>query len=171
MARASRWQLALLMGLCSGAGTAAGVALAGDPGWSVMLPVAAAAVGGGLIGATVLHPKVRRQTEAVGVLPTPVRRAAGRASLGGAVPRDADTRAAALALAQHALAERRRGRVVGVVGSLVMVAFLVNAAIQASPWWWIGVALAAGGLGYGWLVLPRRLRRRIELLREEPSAP
>ena len=171
MARASRWQWALVMGLCCGGGAGVGTALAADPGWSGLLPVGAAAVGGGLVGATVVHGKVRRQTEAVGVLPTPVRRAAGRASLWGAVPRDARTRAAALALAQHTLAEQRRGRVVGVAGSLVFVAFLVNAAIQASPEWWIGVVLAIGGLGYGWLVLPGRLCRRIELLREEPPAP
>ena len=166
LARASRWQLGVIMGLSCGliAGLLVGVVF-GD-GWSGALPAGiGTAVGGLILGTTIVHGQLQRQAEAVGVLSGPVRRSAGRASLWGPVPEDPATRAAAYALTQHALAEQRRGRVFGVVNTLVVVAVLVVLAIQASPWWWIAVALGVGLPVFGGFVLPRRLRRRAELLR------
>lgn len=165
MSCAPRWQVALVMGLSCGLGAGLLLAVVGE-GWSGALPGAVgAALGGGLVGATLLRGQVRRRAEAVAGLPAPDRRVAGRASLRGAVPEDPETRAAAYALTQQALAEHRRRRVLGIVGSLVMLAMLVNLAVQASPWWWLGVAGAVALLVHGWLVLPGRLRRRAELLR------
>ncbi|MGY1720184.1 hypothetical protein ACI8AG_14175 [Blastococcus sp. SYSU DS0552] len=169
LTRASRTQLGLIMGLFCGAGAAFGVAVLGGQGWSAAVPGAVgAAIGGGLVGATLMHGQLRRQAEAVGVLGGRARRAAGRASLRGPVPEDPETRAAAYALVEHALAERRRNRVPSVVGAVVLLAMTVYLAVQASPWWWVGVAVLAGLLAYGWFVLPRRLRRRAELL--DPDA-
>ena len=42
---------------------------------------------------------------------------------------------------------------------------LVNLAVQASPWWWVGVAVSVGLLAHGWFLAPARLRRRAEVLR------
>ncbi|WP_158544834.1 hypothetical protein [Blastococcus sp. TF02-09] len=53
----------------------------------------------------------------------------------------------------------------GLLGSLVFLGLLVRLALESSPWWWVGVAVVLAGLAYGRLVLPRRLRRRAELLR------
>lgn len=166
LARATRWQLGVSFGLLCGLGTGVLVASLGRDGWAGFLPAAlGAGIAGGLFGATVLRGQVRRQVDAVGVLPAPARRAAGRASLGGAVPDDPDARAAAYALARHALGEQRRHRVLGVLGSLVIVGLLVRLALGSSPWWWVGVAVVCAGTAYGQLVLPRRLRRRADLLR------
>jgi len=171
MARAPRWQLALVMGLTCGTGAGLLLAVVGE-GWSGALPGAAgAALGGGLMGATLLRGQVRRRAQAVAGLPVPDRRAAGRASLRGPVPEDPGTRAAAYALAQQGLAEHRRRRVLGIVGSLVVLAMLVNLAVQTSPWWWLGVAGTVGLLVHGWLVLPGRLRRRADLLRPSAGDP
>ena len=154
------------MGLACGIGAAAGVALTGDPGRGGALAVGlGTGVGGALVGAFLVYGSVRRQADAVGVLSTPVRRAAGRASLWGPVPEDPETRAAAYALTQHALEERRRRPVIGVVSALILLAMTVNLAVQASPRWWIAVAIMIGLLVYAWFVLPRRLRRRADLLR------
>lgn len=164
MARASRWQIGLLFGLVCGLG--AGLTLLGA-GWTDALTAAlATGLGGAVLGATLVHGQIRRQTESVGVLPPRVRRSAGRASLWGPVPEDPETRASALALARHSLAERERSRVLGVVSALVIAAMLVNLALRASPWWWVAVAAHVGLFAYAFLVLPRRLRRRIELLQE-----
>ncbi|WP_324274874.1 hypothetical protein [Blastococcus brunescens] len=166
LTRAPRWQLGLVMGLCCGLGTGFGIAVIAGDGWADAVPgLVGAGVGGFIVGATLLHGQIRRRTEAVAGLPAADRRAAERAFLRGPVPEDPETRAAAYALTQNALAEQRRRRVVGVVGSLVIVAMLVNLAVQASPWWWVGVAATLGLLVYGWFVLPRRLRRRADLLR------
>ncbi len=164
--RATRWQLGVSFGLLCGLGTGVLVASLGRDGWAGFLPAAlGAGIAGGLFGATVLRAQVRRQVEAVGVLPAAARRAAGRASLGGAVPDDPDARAAAYALTQQALEEQGRHRLVGVLGSLVVLGLLVRLALWGSPWWWVGVAVVGPGVVYGRLLLPRRLRRRAELLR------
>jgi hypothetical protein len=165
LARASRWQLGLVMGLSCGLGTGLGIAVIAGNGWADAVPgMIGAGVGGFLVGATLLHGQVRRRTEAVAGLPAADQRAAGRAFLRGPVPQDPETRAAAYALTQNALAEHGRRRVVGVLGSLVVLAMLVNLAVRASPWWWLGVAATVGLLVHGWFFLPRRLRRRADLL-------
>ena len=172
IARASRGQLALVMGLCCGIGAGLGVAVVGGEGWAGALPAAiGTGLGGGLVGGTLLHRQAGRRTEALGQLPVPARRAAERASLRGPVPEHPETRAAASALARTALAEHRRRRVLGVVSALFILAMLVNLAVQASPWWWIGVAATGGLLVHGWFVFPRQLRRRVELLQPSSSGP
>ncbi|NEK85864.1 hypothetical protein GCU60_08825 [Blastococcus saxobsidens] len=172
LAGASRAQLALVMGLFCGIGGALGVVVIAGEGWAGALPAAiGAGLGGGLIGATLLHGQLRRRAEALGPLPAATRRAAERASLRGPVPEDPGTRAAAHALARTALAEHRRRRVVGIVSALFVLAMLVFLAVQASPWWWAGVAAAIGLLVHGWVVLPRRLERRAELLQPSSGGP
>ncbi|WP_170182277.1 hypothetical protein [Blastococcus colisei] len=52
------------------------------------------------------------------------------------------------------------------MSALFVLGVLVNLAVQASPWWWLGVAVDAGLLAHGWFVHPRRLRRRADLLRQ-----
>jgi hypothetical protein len=166
LARASRWQVGVFVGLLAGLGAAVLVGLVAGGGWRGALTGAVGAgFGGAILGATLLHGQVQRQVEAVGVLSTPVRRAAGRASLWGPAPEDPETREAAAKLAEHALAERQRHRALGVVSSPVVTGMLVNLAVRASPWWWIAVAANVALLVHGWFLLPRRLRRRIELLR------
>lgn len=165
MARASRGQHALVMGLAMGAGAAIGVAARGLGLAAVLATAIVSAAGGAVIGGTLLHGKIRRETAAVGVLRGPVRRSAGRAALWGRVPENPETRAAAHSLAEHVLSEHRRTRVVGVVSGLFATLLLVVAAVLASPWWWIGAAVVAGLVAYGQFVLPARLRRRVELLR------
>jgi hypothetical protein len=165
MARASRGQLGLVMGLLAGTGGAVGAGLGAGEGWSGALSAGiGTGVGCAILGATLVHGLIRRRTEAVGELPAPVRRAAGRASLRGPVPEDPVTRTAALALAENAQAEQGRRAAFALVGSLIVVAMLVNLAVQRSPWWWVGVLLAVAGIAFGHLVLPRQLRRRIDLL-------
>lgn len=165
LARASRWQLGLLMGLSCGSGTAVVLGVLGGEGWTQALAGAiGAAVGGAGIGATLLHGQARRRADAVAGLPAPARRTASRAAFRGPVPEDPEARGAAYALTQQALAEHRRRRVVGVLGAVVILAMLVNLAVQGSAWWWLVVAGTLGLLVHGWFVLPGRLRSRAELL-------
>jgi hypothetical protein len=166
MARASRWQLGVAFGLLCGLLTGLLWATLGGAGWTGFLSGAiGTGIAGGPVGATLLRAQVRGRTEAIGVHPPAVRRAAGRAALGGAVPDDPDTRAAAYAMTQQGLEDQQRHRLLGLLGSLVFLGLIVRLALTSSPWWWVGVAVVLAGLAYGQLVLPRRLRRRAELLR------
>lgn len=162
----------MIMGLCCGIGGAVGLAVIAGEGWAGALPGAiGAGLGGALIGGTLLHAQLRRRAEALGPLPAADRRAAERASVRGPVPEDPGTRAAARALARTALAEQRRRRVLGLVSALFILASQVFLAVQASPWWWVGVAATTGLVVYGSFLLPRRLERRVELLGPPSGGP
>jgi hypothetical protein len=168
LARASRGQLALFVGLLSALSAGVVVGLIFQRGWSGAGMVAVSAgIGGAILGSSMVYGLIRREVEAVGVLSGSRRRAVARASLWGAVPEDPETRAVAAKLAEHALAERQRRRGLGVVSSLVVLAMVVNLAVRASPWWWIGVAGVVALTVHGLFFLPRRLRRRMELLRAD----
>ena len=129
---------------------------------------------GGLVFGVLMGPLLRaqfdRQRQAVGVLDERVRRPAGRASLWGPAPEDPEVRAAALRVAEHGLAEQERRSVWTRVLLVLFLALEVWQAIVSSPWFWIPAAFFAALLASS-LLLPRRLRRRIALLRaDEPQA-
>ena len=165
--QASWWQLALATGLPPALAMVLVMRLQDTATWGEALL-------GGLLGALIVGPvlgtlvgrQIAREREAHGDRPESVRGAAGRAALWGPVPEDPVERQVALRLAKRALVERQRPRIVRFVGPVIVVAMLMNLAIEASPWWWVGVALVLGLLVFGRVVLPRRLRHRIEVLSE-----
>jgi hypothetical protein len=165
--QASWWQLALAMGLPPAVVMILVMRLDGAATWGEALI-------GGLLGGLVAGPvlgtlvgrQAARQREAGGDLPEAERGTTGWVALWGPVPEDPVERQEALRLARHALAERRRPRIVWWVAPVIILAFLLNLAIEMSPWWWSAVAVALGLLAFGRFVLPRRLQRRIEVLNE-----
>jgi len=134
-----------------------------------------AAIVGGLLGGVIFGAimgpwAVRQRRQAVaasGDLPFQALRIASRAVMRGPVPLDPEIRQATVRLTRLQLKQYSRGRLwLGAffVGALnVLYGFL---ALTESPWWWIpfGIFLGFGVLN---VVLPRHLRRRMEMLSQE----
>jgi hypothetical protein len=101
------------------------------------------------------------------VLPACDLRIAGRAVNHGRAPLDSNVRRAAALLATYQLNQSSRIRWPELVlfGFLTLVSAII--ALTDSPWWWIAAA------GYATLdapcrMYPRHLRRRVEILGQEP---
>ena len=110
----------------------------------------------------------RKRVAAIGSMPAHDLRVAGRAAMRGPVPADPRVRQAAEWLATTQLKASSRYRWIG----LIIVAFYTVAsvafALTWSLWWW-PVAVAAFSLCAWFIVLPRQLRRRIEMLKPDRS--
>jgi hypothetical protein len=122
----------------------------------------------GLMTGLMLHAQFRRLREAVRDEEV-AGRVAGRPTLYGPIPEDPGERAATARLIDHQLVQIGRRRVLTIVLQVGVIAVGGYLAVTRSPWWWAAVALGVFLL-VGSLVLPGRLERRAELLREMPPA-
>jgi hypothetical protein len=123
-----------------------------------------AVVYGGIMG-FVMHRRYGRYREAIGGVPQRDVRRAAREARQGKVPEDPEARQAAYRLLSTQLAELRRQRRWAPVFLLVMVAGGVFLALVQTPWWWVSVPFWLAVLAMH-LALPRRIGRRLELLRD-----
>jgi uncharacterized protein YjeT (DUF2065 family) len=110
----------------------------------------------------------RKMIAAIGNIPARDLRVAGRAAMRGPVPADPKIRRAAEWLATNQLNETSRYRWIGLIMFVFFTVASVAFALTWSSWWWLG-AVAMFSLCAWFMVLPRHLRRRIELLKHDPS--
>jgi hypothetical protein len=167
--KAPWWVWSLITGVYFGAGMTVFTHFQQSVSWT-------AAMVGGMIGGVffgaVMGPLVtrlhRKGLAAGGDLPARDLRVASRAVMRGPVPLDSDIRTAAARLARLQLDQYSGRRLwLGVIlfGTLTLLAAFL--ALTESPWWWIEfpIFLAFGALN---VMLPRHLRRRLEILSQEP---
>lgn len=154
--------MALVLGLL-GTGHPVGWPIAGIVG------VASGVAFGAAMG-RLLADQARRLRAAIGPMSRQEYAQARRAAARGPVPDDPVLRQQAALLAAHDHRELTRFRV---PQSIVFASAFVGevlAAVVVSPWFWLAAALFAGLLAVQ-VVWPRRLRRRIELLRRGGGGP
>jgi hypothetical protein len=109
----------------------------------------------------------RKRVAAIGKMPARDLRVAGRAAIRGPVPADPKIRQTAEWLATNQLKETLRIRWPGLIFLMFLTVGSVAIALT-SPWWWFGAA-AMFSMFMFFVVLPTHLRRRIEMLKPEPS--
>jgi predicted outer membrane lipoprotein len=111
--------------------------------------------------------KEQREMRAVeGDIPTGKLKSAHRAAASGPIPEDPEVRAAALRIANRQLrqyGQTRRPLRIGL--AVLMLTASVIGTVSSSPWYLL-FALAPVSILVSHLYLPRRTRRRIELLSE-----
>ena len=110
----------------------------------------------------------RKRVAAVGNMPARDLRVAGRAVMRGPVPADPKIRQTAEWLATTQLKESSRLRWFGFSLFAFATVGNVSFALSSSPWWWLGAAATLSFSGLC-LLMPRHLRRRIEMLKHETS--
>jgi general stress protein CsbA len=122
----------------------------------------------GAVMGPILTRQRRKRVAAIGKMSASDLRAAGRAAMRGPVPADPRIRRAAEWLATNQLNETSRYRWIGLIMFVFFTVASIAFALTWSSWWWLG-ALAMFSLSAWFMVLPRHLRRRIELLKLETS--
>lgn len=162
------WVWSLIMGVYFGAAMAVFLHMQEPSVWP------AAIVGGlvsGVIFGAIMGPlvvRLRRKTSAAaGNLPARDLRIAGQAVMRGPVPLDPDIRQAAARLATLQLKQFSRLR--GGFGLLLFGTLTMFSAFHAltdSPWWWVTAALFLA-LCALYVILPRHLKRRLEILSQD----
>lgn len=110
----------------------------------------------------------RKRVAAIGNLPIADLRVANRAATRGPVPADPHIRQAAEWLATNQLNESSRHRWLSLIGIVFVIVGIVDAALTSSAWWWLGAA-AMLSLCAWFLVWRIQLKRRIEMLKHDPS--
>ncbi len=162
---APRWVVGLISGLPFG--TFMGVTSGLRHGrWTQALieGVLAGAFYGAVMG-VVMHRRYGRYREALGSVPQSDVRRAAREARRGRVPDDPEARRAAYRLLNVQLGELRRQRRWAPAFLALMVVGSVFMAVTQTPWWWCAVPFWLAVLAVH-LLLPRRLDRRLQLLRE-----
>lgn len=141
--------------------------------WQQSSSWTAALVGGlisGVLFGAVMGPlavRQRRKVSAlVGTMPRRDLRFATRAVTRGPAPLDPNIREAAAQLATLNLRQASRFRWVGLIFFSVLTVLYVLLAFAESPWWWLAAA-ASGALSTLYVIWPRHLKRRIEILNQE----
>lgn len=164
--RASRWQLTVLMGLLVAPVLVLLFRSVGERSWpaALLMGIVSAVVCAPLLGLLTAR-GIRDSTPVLQGLPEVERARVELAARRGPVPADAEVRRAALHLVQvrRSAVRATRSRALACATALVLVSGFL--ALARSPWWWIAVA-AGLAMTVAVLVLPRRLDRRAELLRE-----
>jgi hypothetical protein len=166
LSAAPKWVVAVIAG--TGFGTGMGIFIRSDgSGWTETV------VSGLILGVAFGIPmafwfdKEQREMRAVeGELPTDKLQAAHRAAASGPVPEDPEVRAAALRITTHQL--QRDGQIpmpVRIGFPLLMLTASVIGSVSGSPWNLL-FAVAPVFILINHLYVPRRTRRRIELLAE-----
>jgi len=166
------WVLSLIQGVFFGTATTV-INHLQHPGSGWKGAILGGLVGGVFFGA-VMGPLIvragRRALAAAGNVPARTLRVAARAVNRGHPPLDPETRHAAELLATYQLKQLARSRGL----SLVLFGFFgvvsVVVALTSSPWWWIAVSIHAAFFGL-YLVGPRHLQRRIEILKSGTDDP
>ena len=169
MLNAPRWVLALVTGVPFGLWMVLFGRFFQDVSWTQAL--VSGGIAGVFFGAAMgvyLHRLYRRTREAVGDLSNAEIKRAGRASVRGPVPADAEIRAAAHGLAISNFDLLRRQRVWALPFLALMLGAGIFLTVTEGAGWWIPIAFCAI-LGAVTVYLPRHLRRRIELLQATPQ--
>lgn len=167
-----RWLVAVWTGLIGGVGVGFFIKTDGT-GWTPSAIIAGVAA---ILFALVtgkLEPSWRREREELEAgLPADKVQLARRASMRGPVPADPEVRAAALRIAFDGLARssKQPGPRLATAFGVVMAIVAVGAALSGSLWALLYAFSASAMLYSGWY-LPRRLRRRIELLSAAVNTP
>jgi hypothetical protein len=162
---APRWVVGLISGLPFAAfmGVASGLR---QGHWTrALIEGGFAGVIYGAIMAVAMHRRYGRYREAMGGVPQRDVRRAVREARKGKVPQDPEARRAAYRLLSTQLGELRRQRRWAPVFFLAVLALTVFLALAQTPWWWVAVPFWLAVLAIH-LVAPRRLGRRLELLRD-----
>jgi hypothetical protein len=162
---APRWVIGLISGLLFGAVMGGMNGLRHGRWAEAFIEGAIAAVVYGAIMGVVMHRQFGRYREAVGDVPQSEVRRAVRQAGRGSVPEDPEVRAAAYRLLITQRDELRRLRPLALVVLLVLAASGTFLAIAQRPGWWEAWLVWVLFLVLH-LVVPRRLGRRLELLRD-----
>lgn len=126
--------------------------------------VIAGAVYGAVMG-VVMHRRFGRYREAVGSVPLRDVRRALREARRGRVPEAPEARRAAYRLLTTQLGQQHRLRHWGAAVLVLFMGLTAFVAITDSPWWWLAEILWIAAITAHYLA-PRRLDRRLELLRD-----
>jgi Flp pilus assembly protein TadB len=162
---APRWVVGLAAGVPFGAfmGLYEGLRH-GHWGDALIAGVIAGAVYGAIYG-VFMHRRFGRYREAIGGVPQRDVRRAAREARKGRVPQDPEARRSAYRLLDVQLGELRRQRRWAPVFFVLILTLSVFLALTQTPWWWVIVPFWLAMLVMH-LVLPRRMGRRLELLRD-----
>lgn len=123
----------------------------------------------GLVMGPVLARLNGRARDALGELPAGRHSEVLRAASRGPVPADPEIRTAAARLAEVQLAQTLRYRTLGLIVFPVLLVLQAVLAVAVSAWFGLGVVLFGALLALQ-VVEPRRLRRRVEILKREPAS-
>lgn len=163
------WAYSLIEGVLFGAWMTVTNHMWNSESWSKA--IVSGLIAGVFFGAVMGPLQARRNRKASAVLGNLSgcdRRAAGKAVGRGPVPRDPEIRQVAERLATSQLKEISRTRWLGLpVFSFVLVSSVFSA-LNETPWWWLGAAVAFAFMALIAL-LPIHLKRRIKLLQLEAS--
>jgi type VI protein secretion system component VasK len=163
--RAAWWHLAVVMGLLLAPFFVLLFRVAGDHSWTAAVVMG---IGVAVICAPALvfmtAKGIRDSMVAAERVPAHERAVVERAARRGPVPEDDGQRQAALRLVEDRLLTLQATRTRAVALPTVLALLAGVLAVTRSPWWWVAVA-AAVALVVGVLLIPRRLRRRADLLR------
>ncbi len=167
---APTWVKSLLLGgLFASSNTLTGHYILGET-WTEA--VVSGVITGVFLGAVVgplLAREQRRAKEAVGARSAGQLRRVARSAHRGPVPVDPQLREAARRFALHQRREILRKRRWGIPLVVAVVALMVWLALRGDAlFWWFAVGLSLFAFG-GYVVQPRRLARRAELLADPPE--
>jgi len=164
MSGAPKWVVAVIAGTFFGTGMGISIK-SDDSSWTETI-ISALVLGVAFgIPAAFWFDKQRRQTRAAqGDLPTDKLKSAHHAAERGPIPEDPEVRAAALRIATHHLQQlQQAARLVAIGWPVAFLIVIVIGSVTDSPWYLI-FAVAPIFMLVAQLSLPRRARRRIELL-------
>jgi hypothetical protein len=165
---APRWVVGLISGLPFGVVMGVMTGLRRGRWMDALIEGVIAAVVYGAVMGVVMHRRFGRYRDAVGDVPQSEVRRAVRGAGQGRVPDDPEARGAAYRLLTTQAADLRRQRpwALGVLG--VMAASGIFLAISQRQLWWETSLLWLAWLIFlvSYLVVPHRLRRRLEVLRD-----
>jgi hypothetical protein len=162
---APRWAVGLVAGVPFGAfmGLSEGLRH-GNWGDALIAGVIAGVIYGAIYG-VFMHRRFGRYRAAIGGVPQRDVRRAAREARRGKVPEDPEARRAAYRLLDVQLGELRRQRRWAPILFVLLLGLSVFLALTQTPWWWVTVPCWPALLAMH-LVMPRRMGRRLELLRD-----
>lgn len=159
------WVIGPVTGIPFGVIMGAGAGLRHGRWTDALIEGVIAAVFYGVFMALFMHRRFGHYRAAMGDVPRGNVRRAAREAGKGRVPEDAEARRAASRVLEVQVGELRRQRRWAPAFFLVMAAAAVFLAVTRTPWWWCAVPLWLGAPAVHFL-LPQRLERRLELLRD-----
>ena len=162
---APRWVIGLVTGIPFGVIMGAETGLRHGRWTDALIEGAIAGVFYGAVMALFMHRRFGRYREAMGDVPRRNVRRAAREARKGRVPEDPEARRAASRILDLQLTELRRQRRWAPAFFLLIAALSAFLAVADTPWWWVTVPCWLVLLAM-YLVLPQRLERRLDLLRD-----
>lgn len=162
---APRWVVGVVAGVYFGAFMGLQEGLLHGRWADALIEGAIAGVAFGLFYGVFMHRRLGRYRKALGGVPQRDVRRATRETRKGRVPEDAAIRQAVYRVLDLQLGELRRQRLWAPAFFVLLFSLSVVLALTQTPWWWVTVPCWLGLLVM-YLVLPSRLQRRLELLRD-----